>query len=262
MHGGLSILVADDRECAEETALLIRRWGHRVEQAHDGIAAIDEARRTKPDLMFVGLALPGLNGLGVAQKVFQTPELNGVQIAVLLANSQEVSWRELKKAGFCERLVKPVAPLELLSAIAKIREALGRSQQAARAAKAAAIRHKDAVRSAQRELDRHTLLGKLPGLPLDHSSSEICATTANSLALLVKLVDKRSLDRAQLAIASKVLRSGEATLSGPETREYAQLQRAYLTPICKLCHYWIPREEVVDSWSNGGYCNRCHEAMK
>lgn len=261
MHGGLSILIADEPHCAQETTLMIRRWGHQAEQAHDGLAAVDEARRTKPDLMFVGLSLPGLNGFGVAQEVFRTPELNQVKVAALLANKQEVPWRELKKAGFCERLVKPLEPLELLAAIVKIRDALGKLQQTAKTAQGAAARSRGLVESVKRDLARQAPLNASSRQPLDRPSAadEACSKPNG---LLAALIDSRRLERTQLAVAMKVLADGDAALTAAESHEFAQLQRRYLAPVCKLCHYRIPQEEAADSWNNGGYCRMCFEAMR
>lgn len=262
MYGGLSILIADEPECAQQTALLVRRWGHQSEQAHDGLAAVDEARRTKPDLMFVGLSLPGLNGFGVAQEVFRTPELNNVKVAALLANKQEVPWRELKRAGFCERLVKPLEPLELLAAIVKIRDSLRKAQQTANTARGAAARSRGLVDGVRRDFARHATTNDSAHPPVDRPLAAADEACLKPNTLLAALVDSRHLDRTQLAVALKVLTDGDAGLTATETREFAQLRRRYLLPVCKLCHYRIPQEEAADSWNNGGYCKMCCEAMR
>jgi hypothetical protein len=84
----------------------------------------------------------------------------------------------------------------------------------------------------------------------------------SALTLIETLLKAGYLDSDQKSVASKVISSGEQSLSQWESNIYERLTHRFLTPACKLCRYRIPRGEVVRSWENGGYCTQCAQAMK
>lgn len=262
MSAGLNIIVADEPATAGEAVALIARWGHRVEQAHDGVAAIDEARRLKPELMLLGLSLPGLNGFGVAHQLRQTPELNGMRITALLDHSGDATLRDLKRAGFCYSLIKPIAPLELLTSLVKTRDAIHRSLRLARSANQIVARGRDRAAVARQGLDDYRTAIETSWQSLNRTLPAMSDDPLSALKLIETLLNGGYLDSDQKSVALKVISSGEPSLSRWESNIYERLTHRYLTPACKLCRYRIPQGEVVRSWENGGYCTQCAQAMK
>jgi DNA-binding response OmpR family regulator len=66
----LRILVVDDNEdIAESSALLLRCQGHDVTTALDGRAAIERARKFRPDVALLDVGLPDINGYEVARRL-------------------------------------------------------------------------------------------------------------------------------------------------------------------------------------------------
>jgi CheY-like chemotaxis protein len=67
----LRVLVADDcRDTVETTMMLLRLWGHEGTAAYDGPAALDLARRHRPDLALVDVAMPRVeDGLDLAGRL-------------------------------------------------------------------------------------------------------------------------------------------------------------------------------------------------
>lgn len=261
MSAGLNIVVADESASAREAAVLIARWGHRVEQAHDGFAAIDEARRLKPELMLLGLSLPGLNGFGVVHQLRQTPELNAMRFIALLDLPGDATLRDLKRAGFSHNLIKPIAPLELLTSIVKTRDAIQRSRRLALSAKQVVARGRDRTALSRQGLDEYRTAIETSRQSLDRALPAMGDEPLSALALIEALLTGGYLDSDQKSIASKVISSGEQSLSPWESKIYERLTHRYLTPACKLCRYRIPRGEVMKSWENGGYCTLCAQAM-
>jgi two-component system response regulator AlgR len=69
-HADLKILIADDEPLAAERLqmMLARIAGiHLVGTAHDGESAVRMAEALKPDLVFLDIAMPGLDGIEVAR---------------------------------------------------------------------------------------------------------------------------------------------------------------------------------------------------
>jgi signal transduction histidine kinase/CheY-like chemotaxis protein len=104
----LRILVVDDnRDTADSCALLLKAHGHEVKTAHDGVAALERAREFKPQVLFLDIGLPRMNGYDVAKTLRQ----EGFEREVIVAISgygQPDDRRRSLEAGFDHHLVKPV----------------------------------------------------------------------------------------------------------------------------------------------------------
>jgi two-component system CheB/CheR fusion protein len=109
--GGLHILVVeDDADTAESTAILLCSFGHRVQIASDGPAACQAALSKPPDVVLLDLGLPGMDGYEVARRL-QAPswEKRPFLIAITGYSSEEDRRRSLQ-AGIDLHLLKPVDP--------------------------------------------------------------------------------------------------------------------------------------------------------
>jgi len=104
------ILVVDDNvDAAQSLGMLLRQMGHEVDVAHDGQAAVDAARSRRPQLLFLDLSMPGLDGLAVARRLRAEPELRALRIYALTGRGQDDDRRRAREAGFDGHLVKPLA---------------------------------------------------------------------------------------------------------------------------------------------------------
>lgn len=111
----LSVVLIDDSEDVRELmAELLRGWGHRVEVAPDGESGSELALRCRPDVAFVDIGLPKLDGYGVAALLRSHSELN-MRLVAMTGFGQESDKRRALDAGFDVHLVKP-ASIEALRA--------------------------------------------------------------------------------------------------------------------------------------------------
>jgi CheY-like chemotaxis protein len=107
--GGLRVLVVEDNvDAAEALSVLLEVLGYSVGTVHDGPSAVAMIRDTKPDVAFVDLALPGMNGNEVARALRSDPPLPTTLIA-LTGYGGDRDRQEAADAGFSHFLVKPVA---------------------------------------------------------------------------------------------------------------------------------------------------------
>jgi CheY-like chemotaxis protein len=114
------VLVVDDNpDAAVSLTLVIRELGHVAEWAMDGIAAIDVARRLRPEIVFLDLALPGIDGYEVAERLKREPGLDGVRIIAMTGSGSEQDRRRTLEGGFELHIVKPVDPRFLDSLLAR-----------------------------------------------------------------------------------------------------------------------------------------------
>jgi CheY-like chemotaxis protein len=106
------VLVVDDDLDAR---LIYRHYltvmGCQVFTARDGLAGVELARRKKPDVIVMDLAMPRLDGWAATAELKQSPATSTIPIIVLSAVSSSRS--EVQAAGCESFLAKPCLP-ELL----------------------------------------------------------------------------------------------------------------------------------------------------
>jgi signal transduction histidine kinase/ActR/RegA family two-component response regulator/PAS domain-containing protein len=114
------LLVEDNRDTAESLMMLLELLGHRVRAVYDGVAALDAARTSPPDVMLVDIGLPGMDGYEVARRVRRDPDLDGVVLVALTGYGREEDRQRAMAAGFDYHLVKPVSPDALHGLVARL----------------------------------------------------------------------------------------------------------------------------------------------
>jgi two-component system CheB/CheR fusion protein len=116
----LRVLVVDDNEdSAESLAMLLQLKGHEVRTAHDGPRALVAAEEYRPDLVFLDIGMPGMNGFEVAARLRQRLETRNVLLVAMTGWGQEEDRRRSKEAGFDQHLVKPLDPKALDELLAR-----------------------------------------------------------------------------------------------------------------------------------------------
>ncbi len=99
-------------------AMLLRRVGHQVDTAFDGVEAVERAETFRPDVMLLDLGMPRMNGYDVCRSIRQKPWGKDILIVALTGWGQDLDRKNSRDAGFDEHLVKPVNPLVLDEVIA------------------------------------------------------------------------------------------------------------------------------------------------
>jgi len=103
------ILVVDDnRDSAESLADLLQLIGHETHTAFDGLAAVGAAAAFQPDVVFLDIGLPKLNGYEAARQIRTQPGGKGLFLVALTGWGQDEDRRRSAEAGFNAHLVKPV----------------------------------------------------------------------------------------------------------------------------------------------------------
>ena len=105
------VLVVDDQpDSTDSLALLLRLHGHEVSTAADGPGAVDEFLRSKPEVVFLDLGLPGMSGYDVARRLRAMPEGRDVRLVAVTGYGTEADRERTRAAGFDLHLAKPVDP--------------------------------------------------------------------------------------------------------------------------------------------------------
>ncbi len=119
--GALVLIVEDDATLAATLSFNLRKNGLEVATCGDGLAAIEQARRLRPDVVLLDLMLPKVDGLEVCRRIRSD---STVPILILTAKSEEVDRVIGLEMGADDYLPKPFGMREL---IARVRALLRRS---------------------------------------------------------------------------------------------------------------------------------------
>jgi two-component system CheB/CheR fusion protein len=119
------ILVVDDNvDAAEMLSRILRLQNQDVSVAHDGPAALAIASAMQPEIVFLDLDLPKMNGLEVARRLRTGATIRPLLVATT-GFGQEVDRRRTAEAGFDHHLVKPLDADVLRSLLASVESTPG-----------------------------------------------------------------------------------------------------------------------------------------
>jgi CheY-like chemotaxis protein len=111
---GLRILLVEDHpDCANSTKIMLGMWGHEVEVAPDGPAALQAAQTHQPDVVLLDIGLPGMDGWTVAKLIHDQANGKRPLLIALTGYGQPSAYRHSYDSGIDVHLLKPVDPDEL-----------------------------------------------------------------------------------------------------------------------------------------------------
>lgn len=105
-----SVLIVDDNvDQADTLGALCRVMGHEVQIAYDGEAALALARSTRPEVVFLDITLPGMDGYAVAARL-RAEHGARVQLVAVSGRGRDEDRARALSAGFDQFLLKPLDP--------------------------------------------------------------------------------------------------------------------------------------------------------
>ncbi len=108
------ILLADDNiDFALSLAQLLSAAGHDVRIANDGADALVQAAGFTPEIAFVDIGMPKVNGYDVARHLRAQASTKDCTLVAVTGWGQEDDRRRAQEAGFDRHLTKPVDPREI-----------------------------------------------------------------------------------------------------------------------------------------------------
>jgi DNA-binding NarL/FixJ family response regulator len=116
----IAVAVADDQPLARAglRAMLDNVDDMRlVGEAADGRAAVDLARRTRPDVLLMDVRMPVMDGIEATRRITADPATAGVRIVVLTTFDLDEYVYGALRAGASGFLLKDVAPEQVFAAV-------------------------------------------------------------------------------------------------------------------------------------------------
>jgi CheY-like chemotaxis protein len=107
----INILIAEDNEINRlllVSIINIVAPHAQLEEAKDGLEAIDKFIQFKPDLIFMDMRMPGMGGLEAASKIRLLETSTRTHIIALTASAQEADKEKCLAAGMDDFIPKPI----------------------------------------------------------------------------------------------------------------------------------------------------------
>ncbi len=111
------VLVVDDEERVRELGELALSRHPALEAlvAGDGPSAIKLCRTAHPDLVFLDIMMPGMDGYDVCRALKQDPATADIKVVVLTAFAQHSTMQQALAAGADGYMTKPFRPAQLVA---------------------------------------------------------------------------------------------------------------------------------------------------
>ncbi|GAB4111319.1 MAG: response regulator transcription factor [Roseiflexaceae bacterium] len=172
------LIVDDERKLVQGLSAYFRQAGYETLAAYDGKAALESARRDRPDLILLDLMLPELDGIEVCRQIRRNSD---VPIMMLTARVEETDKLIGLEIGADDYITKPFSPREVVArARALLRRATGQ------------VTSGQTIRAGVVEIDLDRRIVRAEGRSIDLTPTEF-----DLLAILMRNIG-RPLSRTQL----------------------------------------------------------------
>jgi len=108
------LMVDDDALITEVIGTVLRSNGFRFESAPDGVEGLRKARDLHPDLIFLDISMPGMDGFQTCRRLKEDPATRKIPVVMLTAYADRESRIQALEAGANDFLTKPVDNTELV----------------------------------------------------------------------------------------------------------------------------------------------------
>lgn len=104
------LVIEDHPDSRDLMSFLLTRSGYEVVSASDGVAGVEVARRTRPDLIISDIQLPLMNGFEVAAAIVADPDLAHIPLIAVTASAMAGDRENIIRSGFHDYVSKPIEP--------------------------------------------------------------------------------------------------------------------------------------------------------
>jgi CheY-like chemotaxis protein len=116
--GPIVLLVEDDPEGRRLYADWLVVAGFRVEEAHNGLQALERAQHRHPDIVVTDLHIPGIDGFELTRRLRQDPATSGIPVLAITGYAAfAADPGRARRAGCDAVLLKPCSAEDLETAV-------------------------------------------------------------------------------------------------------------------------------------------------
>jgi len=138
------ILIIDDSATIVATLRkMLRQNGFATFEAGDAEAGLEIAQRERPDLVFLDIVLPGMNGFSALRQLRRDPRTNAIPVIMISGNAQATEEFYVQRIGADDFMKKPFSRAEIFARIERLLDDDGTPQRVTELARQRALRGED-----------------------------------------------------------------------------------------------------------------------
>ncbi len=105
---GTTVLIVDDsRTIRRVMSGMLRQSGYQTLEAGDGVQGIELARKHKPNLIFMDVMMPGMDGFQATRKLQTDVDTQDIPVIIISGNTQATIQTWVQKIGARDFMAKP-----------------------------------------------------------------------------------------------------------------------------------------------------------
>lgn len=109
------LLIDDSQDNLMILGDILEGEGYQIVCAEDGESGIEQAKRVQPDLIFMDVKMPGLNGFQVCERLRAHDDFQQTPIILMSAQSDRTNRELALGAGGSAFWPKPISPTKILN---------------------------------------------------------------------------------------------------------------------------------------------------
>ncbi|MCW8889771.1 MAG: response regulator [Sedimenticola sp.] len=107
MAGTTVLIVDDSRTIRRVMGNMLRQSGYQTLEAEDGVQGIELARAHKPNLIFMDVMMPGMDGFQATRKLQTNVDTQDIPVIIISGNKQATIQSWVEKIGARDFMAKP-----------------------------------------------------------------------------------------------------------------------------------------------------------
>ena len=117
------LVVDDDMDTANSAVLVLKFLGFEAVAAYESGAALEQARKFRPQAVLLDLAMPYVDGLQLARDLRRLPGLETVMLICVSGYGMEQDRKRSREAGCAHHFVKPADWQEVTAVLEQLQKA-------------------------------------------------------------------------------------------------------------------------------------------
>jgi len=117
---GSTVLIVDDTDVNRQLIIeILKNHNLKLIQANNGKYAVEFTNQYKPDIVFMDIKMPVMDGYEATRLIKENPETNAIPVIALTASTMKSDEDKIKQIGFNGFIRKPLETKELFDALLK-----------------------------------------------------------------------------------------------------------------------------------------------
>lgn len=101
------LIVEDEESLLKLESILLSTRGYHVSGVKDGLAALVEIEKSRPDLVLLDIMMPGIDGFEVCRRIKENPDTAAIPVVMLTAKKSTADQNRGAEVGADAYVTKP-----------------------------------------------------------------------------------------------------------------------------------------------------------